>query len=150
MAEANANAGVHTGEVLHGGRMWLAINGRPVGYTQSISVTKSLQNAPADVLDDITTAEHVPVSVTYNGTINVLKLVGRTLDEIGLDVPLDNLVEFKPQTVTLHDRPTAKAVWTLEGFRTGGVSFTLQKGMLTAESVPFVAIKMRNANGVTI
>ena len=112
MAEANANSGVPQNSVFHGARGYLTANGKPVGYVQGISGGKQVQYAPLEVLDDIAVAEHVPTGYTVNLSAEVVKVVGRSLIDAGIDVPLASVLTAKALSLVVVDRVTGKAVET--------------------------------------
>lgn len=148
MAEQNANAGLDRGQVLHGARMWVAFNGVTLGYCANVNVQRNTQHMPVDVLDNLATEEHVPVS--YGGTFNFagIAVANKTFLERGVMIAFNDLITAPTKTVTLMDRPTDRAAWTLERCSISGDSFTAAKGQLMMLNFNGVFIYRKDANGV--
>jgi len=144
----NANAGIERGQVLHGARVYLTANGRRVGYCTSISIQKATNQADVDCLDDILTTEHVPVGVTFSGTLEALVVVGRSLIAAGITVALENALNRVPLNLAAVDRVSGKVIVSARRVALTGSNFDIRKGALTAQRMSFKCIDMVNENGV--
>lgn len=147
MADQNANSTVQKGGVLHGARVFLTVNGRVVGYCTRVSVNKQVNVQDVEALDDILTTEHVPTGVTYSGNISLVKIVGRSLVDAGIAVPLADILNANILNFALVDRPTGKVVRVIRRVTLTAESQTIQKNVLTAHEVSFKAIDAAEESG---
>ena len=148
MANANANANQERGQVLHGARMWVAVDGKMLGYCPNVSMSRQTNFGPVDVLDNIETEEHVPLSYTVSGSFGAIAVVNRTMIERGVMVALEGILANPTKVFTLMDRPSDSAQWTLEGVSLSGDSLSLGKGQITTVSFNWVALRRRDRKGV--
>lgn len=148
MAEANANSQQARGQVLHGARMWVAINGRMLGYCPNVSMNRTTNFAPVDVLDNLETEEHVPTGYTVAGSFGLIAVTDKTMIQRGGQVALAEVLNNPTKVFSLMDRPTDSAQWTIEGASISGDSLSIGKGQITTVSFNWVALRRRDRNGI--
>lgn len=144
----NANSNTPKGAVSHGARHYLVANGRRVGYVSGIDWNKMLNQLDVEVLDDILTAEHVLGGVTYTGSARQVKVVGKSLVEAGISVPLESALTRAPLSMQLVDRPTDSVMRTWRRIAITGVNESVQKGVLTVTGVSFKCIDSTDENAI--
>lgn len=144
----NANAGTPKGQASHGARHYLVANGRRVGYVQGIDWNKAINQLDVEVLDNLLTEEHVIGGVTYTGSARKVKVVGKSLIEAGITVPLAQALTRAPLSMQLVDRPTDKVLRTWRRIALTGQSESISKGVLTVSNLSFKCIDSTDENGI--
>lgn len=148
MSEGNANSNQARGQVYHGARGWVAVNGKLLGYCPNIGMTRNTNLAPAECLDDLEVTEHVAVGYTVSFTFAAIAVTDKTMIDRGVMVALEDILNNPTKTITIMDRPTDSAQWTLEGCSFASDSFSLAKGSITALNFSGMALRRRDKNGV--
>jgi len=144
----NANSGVTRGQTGHGARAYLAIDGNPVGYVGAFSYTKNVNEAPVEVLDDVLVTEHVTVGVSYTLNLEAIQVVGRTLVDMGIEVPIAEVFNDRNRTFQIVDRPTGAVIFAFRNCKVTSVSVATRKGTITTYNIGLVCINAADQNGV--
>lgn len=144
---ASANSGVKRGNVVTGARAFVTLNGRIAAYIPNISYNVNKNYVPAEGLDDLEVLEHVPTGYGVSGTISRIETTEQTLEDIGLERSNDDIFDGKTTTLIVMDRISGKKIASLEGVTFTGMNASVQKGVITTNSCPFVAIRRRNPAG---
>lgn len=147
MATGNANSGQKRGQVMHGARGWVAINGRLVGYCQNIGMNRNTNYADVECLDDLEVTEFVATGYGVTFTFSAIMVVDSTMLERGVLVALDDVLSAPEKTVTIMDRPSDSAQWTLEGCVIPSDSLSVAKGQITSLNFSGKAKRRRDKNG---
>ena len=144
----NANSGVPRGQTSHGARDYLAIDGRPVGYIGSVQWTKNVAELPVEVLDDVLVTEHVTGGVSYTLSMEAMDVVSRTLIDMGITVPLDQVFNERNRTFQIVDRAAGTVRFAFRDCKVTSVSRGSRKGVLSSYNISMVCISIVDANGV--
>lgn len=144
----NANSGVERGQASHGGRSYLAIDGQTVGYVNAFNYAKNVNELPIDVLDDLLVAEHITGGVSYTLNLEAVHVVGRTLINMGIEVPIAQAFTQQNRTYQIVDRPTGSVLFTFRDAKVTSVSLAQRKGTVSTYNVALVCISMADENGV--
>lgn len=148
MAEANANSQMQRGHVVHGARFFLAVDGKMLGYCPNVTMSRTTNFGPVEVLDNIETEEHVALGYTVAGSFGAIAVTNRTMIERGVQVAISEILNDVTKVFTLMDRPTDSAQWTLEGVSLSGDSLNIGKGQITTVSFNWMALRRRDRKGV--
>lgn len=149
MAQNNANSGIPRGEVIHGARGYITINGKRVGYVQGISVSCNVNLVDVDVLDNILPEEQVEVGVTYSGTITFIEVFSRSLREAGITTNIADIFSGgRSMDIAILDRPKGEVWKTLRTVKLQSRNFDYRKGSMTATQASFRALDMTDKDGI--
>lgn len=141
-----------TGKVFTGCRAVLKMNGIAVGYARNVSLRESIQYQAIDVLDNIETAEHVPVGYTVTGSASLFRLVAEDLKSAGVfpktgntpEEHLTNILNTGALTATLIDNQTTKALATVTGVRISDQDLTVDARGVAGNNVTLIGLRMKS------
>lgn len=145
---ATANSGVPKGQVVTGARGYLTANGKIIGYVSGVDMQQTINEMPIEVIGDLLTSEHVTGGITYSGNMARVEVLGSTLVEAGISVPLDQVFTRAALGFALIDEVSGTVYRTMERVKLTGKSFSYAKNAVTMMNCPFVCIQSRDANGV--
>lgn len=144
----NANSGVPRGQAAHGARSYLAIDGTPVGYIGAFSYNKNVNELPIEVLDDVLVTEHITGGVTYTLNLEAVHVVGRTLVDMGIEVPIAEVFNDRNRTFQIVDRPTGTVMFAFRNCKVTSVSVASRKGTISTHNIGLVCISAADEDGV--
>jgi len=148
-AQQNANSGVPRGSASTGARHYLTANGRVVGYVQGVNWNAAINQLDVEVLDNALTEEHVLGGVTYSGTAQLVKVVGKSLINAGVTTPLEDVLTSGDLGFAMVDRPTGRVIRSWSRIALTGLSEDFRKGALTVTTVNFKCIRVMDEDGLT-
>ena len=144
----SANTGVTRGQVVHGARAYITVDGRPAGYAQGVSAGISYDQVPIDVLDDLETVEHVTTAYRVDSlSAEFVALVKQSLIDAGIRPEQADALNSRTLTLEIKDRPQDQPLMVFEGVKFRSENFSVRKGQVTSRQVSFVALRMRDYRG---
>ena len=148
MDQQSVNAGVQRGQVGHGARVYLRINGKKVGYMTSVDGGENIEFQPVEVLDNLEVVEHVPVRYTVNLSASRVFLVNASLKKAGIFESVRGILSRQVFTLEVVDRVEGKVIQTFEGVRASSNSWSFEKGQISFNRMEFVAQRIRDVEGI--
>ena len=122
-----------------GPRARLVLDGTTIGYCTGISVSETIEYAPVEPIDTITTQEHAEVAYRVNGTLDFIRIVESPISKNkAFPHPNDLIGGQVPLTMLVQDGPTEQVVLTVMGFKAESRNFRVEGRTLSGENVSFV------------
>jgi hypothetical protein len=144
------------GRVLTGARARFLINGKKVGYATNVTATETLENQPAEVLDNIEVEEWVPVAYRVALTAAKIRIVKETFKSEGYfpqtgatpEEHLTNILNQADMVCTLEDSKTGAILMTVEQVKVADRNMRVDARGLVGEDVTFNAVRMKDESEV--
>lgn len=134
--------------VVTGSRVVFRIDGERVFYATTISYNESIEHEPIDVLDNIRTEEHVPVSYRVDFSVETFRIADKSVKQLGIMPVLDEILNTGDLTAEFVDTPTGKTIGLILGVRLTGRSGNVPTRGSARETLSFVGTIMRDESEV--
>jgi hypothetical protein len=135
-------------QVLSGGRARFFIDGNPIAFASSVTISEEIVQEPVNVLDTLRPIEHVVTAYTVQMQCQIFKVPRRDLVDLGLwpeqgatpDEHKRILVDFPDMSAEIWDTQLDVPVAKVYGVKPRSRNITIQARGLIATQCTFVAL----------
>lgn len=144
----SANDGVERGQVIHGARLHIRLNGKKVGYVQQVDATQQKNVGDVEALDDLLDVEHVVLGIKYNGQMRRVALIKSSLAAVGITKPIADVFAGGLDNVQFVDSVTGELWMAFQRITFSGWSTSASKGSPSVFNTSFKAISYSDGDGI--